>query len=345
MNYNGISVMSFTEVMDKTFNVHKKHIGTSALYLFLFNIIGMISAFVLIFLGVLAFGLISTSLLGGFRGGDIFEFMDMGIILLFVSIFSIIFSIILLFEFTKQVGIIDIASKSLVNKPVRFEKALGLAFKKIPATLSVIIAYGIIFIPITIVFGVVIFSLGIYQNFDSINMGIITLGICFSAVYIYLGTIFMFSINVSVLENLYFFKALKRSTILVKNSFWKLFGINLLFALVVTAVTYSIYSIFGIIGGLILILLKGMDINESTLSVLIMLGNFLRYPLQIIFSLFIAPLSSIFHTLLYYNQRFKKEGYDMNLKLEDLKEAEKIKKEKTSEISNTSIKDSNEREI
>lgn len=341
MNYEEISVMSFTEVMDKAFSLHKKYIGTSALYLFLFNLIGMVVTFILIFAGVLSFALMAMGMAGSVGGSNIFEVMDTGSIIAFSSLFIFTFFVLLLYEFTKYVGIIDIASKGLLSKQVRFEKALGRALKKIPATISVIIAYGLIFIPITAIFAVLAFNLGLFQSFDPINIGFISLCIVFVAISTYLTTIFMFSINASVIENLYFFKALNRSRILVKNNFWRLLGVNILFSLIIMAVTYSIYSIFGIIGGLIYILLRGIDINESTLSALIMLGNILRYPLQIIFSLFIAPLGSIFHTILYYNQRFKREGYDISLKLQDLKEAEKIKKENTSDSSNTTIEDSN----
>ncbi len=346
MNYEEISVMSFTKVMDKAFNVHKKYIGTSALYLFLFNLIGIVAAFILILAGFSSLGFMAN-MLNGFSGPNMFEFMDFGAVMAFSSLIIFIFFVIFLFEFTKIVGIADIASKGLLGKKVRFENALGRAFKKIPSTISVIIAYGIIFVPITAIFAALLFNIGFFQEFDPLNIGVISLSIVFVAIYIYLSTIFMFSIYASVVENLYFFKALNKSRILVKNNFWRLLGINILFSLVIIAITYSVYSIFGVIGGLIYILLRGVDINEVTLAALIMVGNFLRLPLQVIVSLFIAPLSYIFYTLLYYNQRFKKEGYDISLKLEALKikALEEIKKENISDLSNSSIEDSNKREI
>lgn len=339
------SIMSLTDAMDKTFDIHKKNMGASALYLFLYYIISIIAYFIIFFIGILSFAFTAASLFDGFLNDDIFSNSSSGSIVAISSIFIIVFSIMFLFKLIKEVGIIDIASKSFLNKTVRFEKALGLSFKKIPAVFTLIIAYAIIFLPIIIGFTVLVIKLDFVLSFYIINkieFWMILLAIGLVAVLIVLSTIYMFSIHAVVLEKLYFFKALKRSRILVKNNFWRLFGINILFYMIVLAVTYSIYSFFGVIAGLIIVILKALNVGEATLAVLLMIGNLLRIPLQLIFSLFVSPLGGIFTTVLYYNQRFKNEGYDMKLELENLKE--KMTKEKKSEISRISI-DSNERKV
>ena len=323
MDFIETSVMSLTGVMDKAFDIHKKNIGTSALYLFIVFIIRMILYLILLFIGMFSIGLMAVNFYSHFRVDDITQHMDWGSIISIGFGLIILFSIIFLLEIGKQVGIIDIASKGFLDRPVRLEKALVQAFKKIPTVLSVLIAYGVIFIPIIILFGgLLLFILS--NTFNIINIWSILLSLAFIVISIYLATIYMFSINTAVIEKLYFFKALKRSRLLVKKNFWRLLGINILFSLIVIAITYSIYSILGIVGGVFHIILKGMDIGEATLTSFLTIGNILRIPLQIIFSLFISPLRQIFNTILYYNQRFKKEGYDIELKLEDLQRTSEI---------------------
>lgn len=345
MDSRDISIMTYTDVMDKSFNIHKKHLGASALYLFIFYIITLLSSFLLIFFGVLSFGFMAFNFYSKFPIDYLDGDMNLKSIIVFSLIIISILFLFFLFKFIKEAGIIDIASRGFLDKRVKFEKAIGQAFKKIPSILSVMIAYGLIFVPMTLVFISLVFVLGLTGNIDQFNIWIFLLGLGFFIIYMYLITIYMFSIHAAVIEKLYFFKALKRSRRLVKGCFWRLLGINILFSIVVLAITYSIYSIIGIVAGLIYIILKGINIEENTLMALIMAGNFLRLPLQILFSLFISPLTGIFLTVLYYNQRFKKEGYDIELKLEKLKETDKIMKEKKSETSNIFIGSSNERKI
>lgn len=336
------TIMSFTDAMDKAFDIHKKNLGSSALYLFLYYIISVIAYFVIFFIVMLSFAFTAVKLFDGFRSDDIFSSSSSGPIFAFSSIFIIVFAIMLFFKLVKEVGIVDIASKGFLNKSVRFEKALGLSFKKIPAVLTLVIAYGIVFSPLFLFFILLMSNAGFMLDVYRMNISIIFSAVVIVIGFILLTTLYMFSIHAVVLEKLYFFKALKRSRILVKNNFWRLLGINILFYLIVLAITYSMYSFFGVIAGLIILILNAFDVSESTLAALLMIGNFLRIPLQLIFSLFISPLGGIFRTILYYNQRFKNEGYDIELDLKNLKE--KMAKEKKREISSISI-DSNERKI
>ncbi|WP_432666377.1 glycerophosphoryl diester phosphodiesterase membrane domain-containing protein [Wukongibacter baidiensis] len=345
MNSKDFSAMSYTDVLDKAFNIHKKNIGTSALYLLIFYVISLITSFVLIFIGVISFSVVFLNIIDDIQGDFLGNDISAGSITTFTSIFIIILFLTYFIRFIREAGIIEIASKGLLNKRVRLEKALGQAFKNIPRILSILLAYSIIFIPIICVFAYLIFMSGLIEQVDQLSIGMIILGLGAACIYGYFATIFMFSIPVAVIEKLYFFKALKRSRILVKDCFWKLLGINILFYITVAAITYSTYSILGIFGGLLYIIIKSFSSDESTLAALLMIGNLLRVPLQLLFSLFISPVTGIFLTALYYNQRFKKEGYDMQLKLERLKENEKIIKENNSERPITYIDDSEERKI
>ncbi|WP_432403056.1 glycerophosphoryl diester phosphodiesterase membrane domain-containing protein [Wukongibacter sp. M2B1] len=348
MSSKNFSIMSYTDVMDKSFNIHKKHMGTSALYLLIFYIISFILSLVLILIGVFSFGFLAFNSLNDFQEDLLTRNMGIGSIITFTSIFVIIFLFMYLFKAIKEVGIIDIASRGILDKKVRLENAIGQAFKNIPVVLSVLLAYSIIlipFMPIVGGLGYLTFRLDLIENFDQFSVWMIVLGLGILCIYGYLTTIYMFTIQAAVVEKLYFFKALRRSRMLVKGCFWRLLGVNILFSITVLAITYSIYSILGILGGLLYIVIKSFSSDESTMTILMMIGNLLRLPLQVLFSLFISPLTGIFLTTLYYNQRFKKEGYNIQLKLEKLEETEKTIKEKNSEKFITSTDDSKQRNI
>ncbi|SKC47093.1 hypothetical protein [Maledivibacter halophilus] len=325
MGLKKYSIMTFTDAMDKTFDIHKKHMASSALYLFLYYIISFIAYIIIFFIGIFGFVYTTANLFIGYGRSSIFPGTSLGPVFYFFTIFGIVLALMLLFKFMKQAGIIDIASKAFLNKNVQFEKSLGMAFKKIPAIITIIIGYGLAFLPVIIISAAAVYNFDlIYRDLnyalDSINIWIILLGIIVAIITICLITLYMFSIQAVVIDKLYFLKALKRSRILVKNSFWRLLGINILFYIVVLAITYSMYSFFGVIGGLIILLLKAIGLHEPNMAALLMVGNYIRIPLQIILSIFISPLKGIFTTVLYYNQRFKKEGYDIKLELENLKE-------------------------
>ena len=122
MNLKKLSIMSFTDLMDTAFDLHRKHIGTSTLYLFTLYIIGFISALILLFIGVMSFGLMAISFFdfNDMGGSDILQDLGPGAAVSLIIFFAVFFILIFLFQFAKQVGIINIGSKAFLNKPVKF---------------------------------------------------------------------------------------------------------------------------------------------------------------------------------------------------------------------------------
>ncbi|MBF8983195.1 glycerophosphoryl diester phosphodiesterase membrane domain-containing protein [Lutibacter sp. B2] len=327
MDTEKFSSMSITKILDKALDTHKNSIWTSAPYMFIYNLIGLIVGVVILIVLVLGFG--AFTMFGGFGYNKISMLEDIASPFMYtnITIFAgIIYLGIFSFTLTKKVGIVEITNKKLFNKRADIVKVLGVAFKNIPRILSVIIAGTILFLPAIIVFGGIVIGFGISLENNTMHfiIGAILFGLSFIAVVTCFLTVHVFSVQVAVLENLYFFKALKRSRQLVKNNFWKIYGSLLISTLAIGAITYSIYSFFGVILGIFYLILMASGIETEILASLAMIGNLIRTPLQLILSLFIAPIGGIFTTLLYYNQRFKKEGYDLTLRLEKMKETESI---------------------
>ena len=328
MDTGKFSSMSITKMLDKALAIHKNSIWTSAPYMFMYNLIGLIVGFIIfivLFLGFGAFtifGGMGYSMLSGlehFSSPLVYTNIIMFAGIIYLGIFS--------FALTKKVGIVEITNKSLFNKRADILKVLGVAFKNIPRIVSVVIGGTILFLPAIIVFGGIVIAFvynSLYLNEKSIIFGGILFGLSFMAVLTCFLTVHVFSIQVALLEKLYFFKALKRSRELVKNNFWKIYGSLLIATLAIGAISYSIYSFFGVMVGIFYLILTASGMETETLAMLSMIGNLIRLPLQLIISLCIAPIGGIFTTLLYYNQRFKKEGYDLILRIEKMKETESI---------------------
>lgn len=317
------SAMSITEMFDKAFYVHKNNIGTSALYMLVANIISVAIGLLVGFISIIPLSLvmINNEMLG-------YGIVETGIYVRFAIIFFLFMLLMLSLQYISQSGVILIGSNGFLKQKTDIGKALEGMFKNIPRVLSVILAGALLFAPITaVIVGILIALISNYQLTQFIPelggtfyiIGIILCIVAFVIWYVFFMTIHAFSIHVAVLEKLTFFKALKRSRELIKGRFWRTLGSVILFSLVVAAISYSIYLILGFIVGIIFLLIGSSGIDESLLVTMSMISNLLMYPVQIVVALFIGPISGIFLTIFYYNQRFKKDAYDIELNLTQLK--------------------------
>lgn len=320
MNEERYRVMSITQMLDKSVYLHREALGTSALYLFVMSILIAVVGFIFSFIMILPFSILMA---GSFSLG--YGTFESGY---FVSITVLTLIIAILFytlESIKQSGIITIGSKRFLESKVDISDAIMSAFKNILRVLSVVIAGVILFLPVFLVCGWIFIS--IFNQYQySLGRGalyitgIILIIIIFMIAFTYFMTIHAFSIHAAIIEKVYFFKALKRSRELVKGRFWKTFGCFLSSSLAVAFINISIYSIFALIGGLIYASLGSTNLPAEAMSILLMIGNIVRIPLQMLVSYFVSPISGIFATILYYNMRFEKDGYDIELNILRIKD-------------------------
>lgn len=310
-------MMSITHMLDKSVYLHKKNLGTSALYLFVMSILATVIGVIFLFIVLLPSALFMTTS-NMMLGNNMFElgyFMSISVlVLIIVSLFYSISSI-------EQSGIIIIGSNGFLGKRVDVSDAITSAFKNMLRVLSVVLAGAIILSPLFLICGGILFQVLLNLTPDTWGFyaGLIITSIIFIVVFSYFMVIHAFSFQIAIIEKVYFFKALKKSRMLVKGRFWKTFGCFVSSSLSVSFINLSIYSVFALIGGIIYAILSSSSLNEDTLVLLAMLGNIARTPLQILVSLFVSPISGIFMTILYYNMRFEKEGYDIELNISRLK--------------------------
>lgn len=314
--------MSFSEIMNQTFFIHKKHLGTSALYLFVFNIFSMMGLFVI----AAVFAIIGFSFLG-FNIANLMDIGTKGYIMLGVM-GALLFFLVFTFALAKNSGVIFIAKNAYENKPIKISAVLSTTMKNIPKILTTSFAYVICLIPL---FGITAGAVYLFISNLSFLSGVysivsmVVLGVGLLIIYAFFCSVFVFACHAVVFEQVQFFQAIKRSINLITKDYWRILGCNILAYLVIMAITYSIYLIVGLLGGIIALISFLLNLNEEVMTILIMLGDFVRVPVNLIVVLFVSPIGAIFTTLLYYNQRFKYEGYDLALILEEM---EKIEDEK-----------------
>lgn len=321
MNEERYEVMPVTQILDKAVDVHKKAIGTSALYLFVMSILIGVVGFIFSFIILLPFSVLMTrNLIIGYETFEAGYYMS---ILLIVMVIATLFYSL---ESINQSGIITIGSKRFLGKKVDISDAIMSAFKNILRILSVIVAGAILLLPVFLICGGMIIAIisnyGYSLGRETIAIiGIIVVMIIFTIAFIYFMTIHAFAIHVAIIEKKYFLKALKRSRELIKGRFWKILGSIASSSLVVTFINISIYTVFALLGGVIYAILSSVNIHSEVLAMLLMIGNIVRIPLQTLVSYFVSPIAGIFTTILYYNMRFEKEGYDIRLNIPMIKDS------------------------
>ena len=122
----------------------------------------------------------------------------------------------------------------------------------------------------------------------------LVLGTAFLVVAVY----FMVTPQAVMVEGLKPVDALKRSFTLVKDSWWRVFGVALVVLLVLMGLGLVLTIPFGVASGL--------AAPEETNAV----GNAFVFLAGMAVSVFVPPVASIATTLLYFDLRVRKEAYD-----------------------------------
>ncbi|MDP4178565.1 MAG: glycerophosphoryl diester phosphodiesterase membrane domain-containing protein, partial [Bacillota bacterium] len=144
-----------------------------------------------------------------------------------------------------------------------------------------------------------------------------------AVIYLY-NTLFIFSVNSIIMENESVIGSLKRSWQLIKRDFWKLYGCNILIVLSISAIRYSLSSVIAVLVSILLLILKLLNANQNLLVYFYMIYSQLSWPITIISYRVINPIGIIMTNLMYFNQRFKREGYDMIIELNKIQSNAKV---------------------
>jgi membrane-anchored glycerophosphoryl diester phosphodiesterase (GDPDase) len=134
----------------------------------------------------------------------------------------------------------------------------------------------------------------------------IVLGLAWLAVAIYLGAMLGLTPSIIVLERLKIFPAMSRSFKLVRNDFWRVFGIWLLGQIVAGVISTAVAVPFSIGGELLL---------GSASSTVAALGGLVVVSVgSVVSQIITAPFTAGIVVLLYTDRRIRSEAFDLVLR-------------------------------
>lgn len=151
----------------------------------------------------------------------------------------------------------------------------------------------------------------LWQGMGIALVGIFILVVAGVVVSSYLSIKFSVASPAMVLENLGVFAAIGRSWSLTRKNFWRLFGINILTAIITSMVA-------GIFGGIasalsVIFVVAGSSSPEDAITS-INTAYILTMVMSTIAQLLILPFTSSVNALLYIDLRMRKEGLDVELR-------------------------------
>lgn len=133
----------------------------------------------------------------------------------------------------------------------------------------------------------------------------VTLGLVWIALAVYLWTMLSFAPAIIVLERLAIFPAISRSFKLVRNDFWRVFGIRLLGSIVAAVVAGAVSVPFSLTGQIMLTAATSTLLSLIAL-VLLSVGNAISQILTV-------PFTAGVVVLLYTDRRIRAEAFDLVL--------------------------------
>ena len=142
-------------------------------------------------------------------------------------------------------------------------------------------------------------------------VGLLILMVVSALVSYYLSIKFSVASPAMVLENLGVFAAIGRSWSLTRGNFWRLFGINILTAIITSMVAGIFGGIAGALGAIFVVV--GSSSPEDVIASL-NTTYILTMVTSTIAQLLILPFTSSVNALLYIDLRMRKEGLDVELR-------------------------------
>lgn len=290
--------MSTAELLDRTIDVYKKSFGKQISFSVVINIILYVVSFVLA---------IPITLFTSF-------FLSItGIAALFVFIVPVV---ILVFVMTWLA--VSSSGHILLSRQAFYGHNARLPIKQLPNTIFRILVTLLCFVIFSLPF-VAIISLFIYTGFityiASTNLWVLSgLTILFIVGYTLFFNMFSLCMAVAAFEHKLGFTALMRSWALVRGEFWKIAGIRtLLFFAVIIIYALSI----GLFIGAVYMMedFVGAVTRSAASFAIFSIITFIISLWNLLITYVLLPIDGIFHATLYFNQRIKKEGLDIEMRL------------------------------
>jgi len=300
--------MNAAELMDNVFDVYKRSFWKQLAYA---AIVATISTFALGFvIGFLGVGAIFI-----FSMGDV---SAMGVAsLIFIVLVIIVFA--LLMQAALTTGAILLSREAFMGRIIRLpmKQLMGAIWRALTALLAQLIllapyvaaAVGLIYGYVRFAFYVDVLSA---SRFYYVLLIILLVAVIFG--FLLLAHLFSLSIAVAVNERSYFFTALVRGVTLLRGDFCRLFGVRVMWFII-------IFVFMGTAQGLLMMIpsLLGIFLAGSPVALILMfVFNMIFMVGSMVISFAMYPLDGILTAVMFFNQRIKKEGLDIEISIEEL---------------------------
>ena len=234
-------------------------------------------------------------------------------------------------------GLIRIASQDILKESVMAHDAIKASFGSFFKVLGIAASATVLFLPVLALLGAAGYSVYTWLDGEgyllypftglagAVGSELLVTLLVLAAILVmtFIVTVyinfFAFSLQVMTIEKAGVIKSIKRSFTLVKNGFWRILGCTVLFYLTVSALTFSLQSFLVLLSGLVYLLLEFLNVPQNALAYFALAYNITSWPISILSWLVISPILGIMNTLLYFSRRFSREGYDMELKLNEIR--------------------------
>lgn len=305
--------MNAAELMDKVVDVYKKSFWKQIAFAAIVYTIAIVAFFVLTFaLAIIISFVVVIAMVGGGEEASFAVLVVAGLIVL---------PLILLWQAFSSSGHILLSRQAFYGHRVQLSH-MGI-FKVFLRVFTAILAQIVFAIPfIALVIGVVVVFANTIQNFFFMVdvsaaevVGFFALILLLGIGYVVYSHLFSLSVAVAVFERRYFFDTIKRSFQLVKPEFWSILGIRVIWYFVGVGISFTAQGAFSLI-------LMGWEMVADTVpmgfGITILLSLLTGSVGSALVLLVIAPLDGIMQSLIYFNQRMKTEGLDIEIRLEKL---------------------------
>lgn len=316
MNITGIA-----EIMDKSLDILRKKFKDIVMYNLIYTMIigavGLLSTFLLVLVGVLLFS----------------SFDEASGIIAYVAILTTFFLGLYL---SLGTGVINATSKTILREKTSIGKSIALAFKSILKTLGLTFLVALTLTPSIAAFyymgrgfidsisSFIIYNISGFELswLSLIIIPIFLLLLLFFVFLLYL-TFYIYALQELIIEKKGPINAIKGSYRLIKNNYFKTLKHVFLTILSVYGIRYSFDSIVTIIVAIIYLVGMLFGLDQDMVTIFSAIYGAMTFPLTALTWLIITPIFFIMTTTMYYNERAKKDGLDIYMKLDALKKQRK----------------------
>ena len=302
--YDELAPMNVAQMMDRAVEAYRRSFWRQLAYA---AVVGVVFFVVMIIVGIV----VAVVLIAGTFDGD-------NIAGMLVIILAVFLPLILLWMGISSAGHILFTRQALIGHLVYLPKLKIhlLAFR----ALSAIIAQAIVFLPIAVFliylfWTSIVFFIDAFFLTDFSAMGLLLIMLVSSLIaiaFLLIENMFALSVTVAMFERRLFFGALLRSWELVRDDFFKIFATRVLWYLVGVGFALAAQGLLFLFGMLMGFLVGAV---HPALSILLIPVGFIAMIFPIFVSFAQMPMDGIMRAVIYFNQRIKKEGLDIELKL------------------------------